>query len=157
MSSPQAAIAEIEKFVKVFKAFEYAKESLETLANIEQVTKEQNKAKEVAKQELESILFAVEEAKKLLKDTKEKGKVQLEKVEQAVKDASEGKLEAAQAEALKILSEATTHAKEIEEKVFVLKNKDTELKQAIKAKEQELTALEAKLDSVKQAINKFLG
>ena len=157
MSSPMAAIAEIEKYVRVFKAFEEAKASLEVLANIELTTKEYTQVKEDLIVQVEELKKEYEQASKDVKEIKAKGKVELSKVEEVTKKTAKDILEDARSKGDSILADANAKAVEAEIAVVSLEDKSKTLSFEIKEKMKQLTELEDKIVSAKISINKILG
>ena len=157
MSSPMAAIAEIEKYVRVFKAFEEAKASLEVLANIELTTKEYTQVKEDLIVQVEELKKEYEQASKDVKEIKAKGKVELSKVEEVTKKTAKDILEDARSKGDSILADANAKAVEAEIAVVSLEDKSKTLSFEIKEKTKQLTELEDKIVSAKISINKILG
>jgi len=153
----KAALVEIEKFHRVFKAFEDAKHALESLNSIEQNVKYMEEQK--IKLDAEILLLQATE-------TQEKDKIST--LKQEYKDKKEKYEEELQTHILTRLKNAedgiVKRKEEVNSQILVLENtlsrmfaQQTQLQDAITEKSTTLERLENKLAAAQASINKLLG
>lgn len=155
--STKAALAEIEKYVKVFKAFENAQYSLQMLDGIEETIKNQTNIKEQLIKEVFSVKEEITQAKRTLADTLEKTKGVEQDIVRQAEDFTKAILKDAQLKAESIIASARVEESRINERVNELFKQETLLQKDIQRNTDTLKQLEEKLVKVQSSISSLLN
>lgn len=156
MTSHALALQEIDKFVKVFQAFNEAKHAIIALASLDQNTKELEVHLEDIKGKVASAKDDLEKSITLLKEEKEKGVLENKSFFEQEKKKSATKLAKMQDEFDTLLKQKEEELKNVLLKTDYAKTELSSIQDKIAARKIEVASLEARHAEIRKQITELL-
>lgn len=151
-----AALSEIKKFTKVFKAFEEAENAIAVLANLDLVQRELISKQETLTTEIANLEDTKTKWISAIKQAEEKYQQVVSQGETAAEVAGKQEIANAHLKATKIVQIATEKVEEQEKKVVSLQEQSAILAKQIKEQENTLVSLETKIQSAKSYLENLV-